>query len=57
MFAIHIILYVVGYYLVSFLGRDSSEAAILFIAIFIAVKLGYFFYFSNKKNLNEKIKR
>lgn len=55
MFAIHIILYVVGYYLVSFLGRDSSEAAILFIAIFIAVKLGYFFYFSNKKNLNEKI--
>lgn len=54
-FAIHIILYVVGYCLVSFLGRDSSEAAILFIAIFIAVKLGYFFYFSNKKNLNEKI--
>ena len=55
MLAIHIILYVVGYYLVRFFGSDSSEAAILFIVIFIAVKLGYFFYFSNKKNLNEKI--
>lgn len=55
MFAVHIILYVVGYYLVRFLGSNSSEAAILFIAIFIAVKLGYFFYFSKKKNLNEKI--
>ncbi len=55
MFAIHIILYVVGYYLVRFFGSDSSVAAILFIAIFIAVKLGYFLYFSNKKKLNEKI--
>ena len=55
MTAIYIILYVVGYYLVRFLGSDSSEAAILFIVIFIAVKLGYFFYFSNKKKLNEKI--